>query len=214
MPPDRQQPVGNTYKTAIATYRELQTKPTNNMKTTTLISFLLLLLCSNKSFSQIITDPKQDFLSRLDPVVGDTYQKLEADFNNDGQMDVAYTAASWKNDSEVGESYGWDFYLKITGGFTRLGWKRSNGSPDLNITVDFRKDAYWLGFIPELNAYGLLSISQGFKQKGEPKAELFAILFTATTVEKVAVGSATTDIESLKKRFPKILTPPVKPVTP
>lgn len=184
------------------------------MNTKIKIASLLFLLCSTRGYSQIVTDPKQDFIGRLDPVSGDTYQKLEADFNNDGQIDVAYTAASWKNDSEVGESHGWDFYLKVAGGFRRLGLKLSDGSADLNATVDFRKDAYWLGFIPELNTYALLSMSQGFKQKGKPKAGLFAILFTGTTVEKVAVGSATTDIESLKKRFPKILTPAVQSVTP
>jgi hypothetical protein len=191
-------------------------KPTNHyMKTTPLIPFLFLLLCSGSCFSQVVTDPKQDFISRLDPIVGDTYEKLEADFNNDGRADIAYTAASLKNEFEFGERYSWDIYIKITGGYKRIGSKDSEGYVSTDFMIDFRKDRYWIGMIPELNAYGLLTMTEGgIKQKGEPKGRLKALLFDADGVRTVNVGSETTDIESLKRRFPKILTPPVQLVTP
>lgn len=183
------------------------------MKTTTLF-FFLLLLCSSKSFSQVITDPKQDFFTKIDAVSGDTYQKLEADFNNDGLTDLAFTAASLKDEFEVRERYGWVIYIGVAGGFRHLGFKDADGVDPL-IFLGFRKDRYWIGMIPELNAYGLLTMTEGgIKQKGEPKGRLKALLFDADGVRTVNVGSETTDIESLKRRFPKILTPAVQPVTP
>lgn len=174
-----------------------------------------LLILTAVSHAQIITDPKQDFLARLEPVSGDTYKKLEADFNNDGKMDVAYTAASLHNDQALGEFHGWDVYLGVEGGFRLCPPKDADGLPRPEQMAIFRKDRYWLGIIPELNQFGLLTLHEGgVKQKGKLKAQLQALLFDADGVRTVDIGSPTTDIESLKRRFPKVLTPAVQDVAP
>ena len=184
------------------------------MKITPMLFFLFLLIFGADCFSQIITDPKQDFFTKIDVVVGDEYCKLEADFNNDGLIDVAYSANSLKNEFVIGEEYAWIIYVKTTGGFQHLGYKDAE-KIDPIIFLSFSKNRYWIGLIPELNAFGLLTMSEGaIKYKGEPKGQLKALLFDADGVRTVNVGSETTDIESLKRRFPKILTPPVQPVTP
>jgi hypothetical protein len=173
---------------------------------------------THSGFSQVISDTEQYFYHRhwkMYPGVEVNEQKIEADFNNDGFLDIAFTTDKLKKMTGTDDSYFWDFYIKVSDGYKRMGYRSDDNSIRMDAMTAFRKDLYCFCFIKELNSFGLLTMSEiKTKRKGSHRAQLKALLFDADGVRTVNVGSETTDIESLKRRFPKILTPPVQPVTP
>ncbi len=181
----------------------------------------ILILVSNLSSARaqqtLISDPKADFLAELAmDSPNDQLLELVADVNYDGLPDVflAYSI-SCKDTADVGDGYAWSLYVaQPGGGYFKAAVKDTSGHTSSNRLIDFRKDAYVIGYIPEIKQYGLLTLDEGMvaKSKG-PQVRLRALVIVGnSTVQDIPIGVPVYDYASapLKKRFPATLVPPVQ----
>ncbi len=182
------------------------------------ISAALLLLLLPAAYGQqtLITDPKADFLANSGPGPTDQLFKLEADINHDGLPDVFLAlSVDDKDTEEVGDSYSWILYIaQPGGGYIKAAQKDDSGNLITDGIVTFRKDAYFVGYIPEIKGYGLLTLDEGMAAKAKgPQVQLKAIVIVGNNAfQEVPVGKAVYDYAAapLRKRFAATPTPPVQ----
>jgi len=87
--------------------------------------------------------------------------KLEADINNDGHADVFIGTTDVDADTgqvDEEDEIGWFLYIaRQSGDYILAGQRVENGSI-VDAAPSFKKDQYKIGFIPEINGYGLLHL--------------------------------------------------------
>lgn len=179
------------------------------MKTSIAI-FLTFAALAISGTAQSLPDPVQHYLSDVFYEPGDQMYRLESDLNGDGLNEVFLTLSRYKSEESLGEEFGWRLYIATSAGYVQAGQKVDSGHVDLTAAVGIRKDAYRIGIIPEVNSFGLLTISECCTTKVDrTTAQLVAIVLDGDSFKEIRIGEPTEDAESLKKRFPRDLVPQI-----
>lgn len=184
--------------------------------------FLLFgaLAMAKASVSAQISNPASDFVSSWDHDSSDVLYKLDADINNDGHSDVFLTLTRNRNESDA-KVYNWQLYIGNANGYAQAGENR-NGVVDTTTPASFRIDKYAVGYIPELQTNGLLTLCLSIPSRDdtkEQKAWLKAIVIEGGGFKELPVGqhvnvSDSAAYNQLLQRFPTPLTPAIQESAP
>jgi hypothetical protein len=186
------------------------------MKTTKaiqLIAAAMLLAIPAKAEGPVTTsDPVAHLRATYDFEGVTKIYKLEADINNDGRKEVFLAP---QEPDEQGAELGWYLYIaKPNGQYVLAGESTDSGIVPHSLP-SFRKDRYWVGYIPEIARYGLLTLKSG--TGGQAKCQLHAIVIEGDGFKDLPIGqpvNVETDYDKLSQRFPTPLTPPIQELTP
>lgn len=163
--------------------------------------------------AETATDPVQNFKTEWDLEGVTKIFKLEADINNDGLNEIFLSTG--KSDPPGADELGWQLYVaKAGGGYVIAPLKTETGFDPSSLS-GFSRDQYKIGFIPEINGYGLLDLSCG--RGGQAKCQLKAIVIDGDAWKEIPIGepvSAEQNYDRLAERFTTPPTPPVQELNP
>lgn len=147
----------------------------------------------------ITTDPVAYLRANYDFEGVTKIYKLEADINNDGRKEVFLAPLE---PEENGQELGWFLFIaKDNGKYLLAGETKHNGGAP-NMLPGFSKKLYWIGNIPEIGRFGLLTLMVG--TGGQAKCQLHAIVIEGDGWKDIPIGepvNAETKYEELKSRF-------------
>lgn len=184
------------------------------MRTNTLtILIAAITVFATSVIAETTTDPVQDFTSDWDMEGVEKIYKLEADINNDGLMDIFLSTG--KSDPPEVDELGWQLYIAKPGGSYVIAPQKTETGVNPSSIPGFKKDQYKIGFIAEINGYGLLHLSCG--RGGQAKCQLKAIVIDGDTWKEIAIGdpvNAEENYDQLAERFTTPPTPAVQELNP
>lgn len=167
--------------------------------------------------TQVVTaDPVAYFRATYDFQSGDRIYKLELDLNNDGRKDILLSKTVHAEDGfDDVNDVPWEiFLLHADGHYASAGQKTDTGA-NYGVVASFRKDRYKIGFIPEINKYGLLHLE--CDRGRQAKCQLKAIVITGETWKEIPIGmpvDAEKNYQQLAERFANPPSPPVQELNP
>lgn len=177
-----------------------------------LILILALLMVWDVSFAGTpIKNPVASFLSTYDMTDVKKVYELEGDINHDGKHEIIMAPA----EPDM-ENYP-PCYIYIPQGdgtYIVAGQKTERGGEPSSIP-SINLKAYKIGWIKEINRYGLLTLVCG--NGGQALCQLEAIVLENNAWKQIDIGdpvNAEMHYDELMKRFPKPLSPPLKVITP
>lgn len=183
------------------------------MKTSALI-LLSALLSVAAALGQTVTNPQQDFRNTWDMTGVTAIYTLQADLAHNGLTDVLISTGT-VGDAASADDFGWQLYIaQPGGGYVIAGQKTATGI-NQNMCVNFKKDQYFIGYIPEVGTYGLLYLACG--RGGQALCQLHAITIDANSFTDTPIGqpaNAETNYDTLAKRFHSPPTPAVQTSSP
>ena len=144
--------------------------------------------------------------------------RLEVDLNNDGKKEILIGSIDEDPDTHQmtdEAEIGWWVYIAQANGQYKLAGQKSDNGHITDGGASFSKKQYWVGLIPELNRYGLLSLSCG--RGGQAKCQLHALVIEGDAFKEIAIEqpvSAETNFEQLAQRFTIPPTPVVQEIAP
>jgi hypothetical protein len=142
--------------------------------------FTILFLASFYSAkAQVITDPVQDFLTRMSRKPNDQMLKIVAPVNRNGGNEIFMTYSHSVNGKA---GYIWTVYAPVAGGYQRL------DSP-----VVFRTSHFFIGNSKELGGLGLITFASG----GAGTGAITGYIFEGTAVQEIDIPNI--DLEGKDK---------------
>lgn len=178
-----------------------------------IILALTLLLSGVAAATETTDNPEQYFRYHWDLEGATKIFKLAADINNDGLTDVFL--ATDKSDPPEESQTGWEFYIAKTGGQYVVAGQKTDTGINENTGVSFDKTQYKIGWIPEINGYGLLHLTCG--RGGQAKCQLKAIVIDGDAWKEIPIGepvNAEQNYDQLAERFTTPPTPAVQELNP
>lgn len=177
-----------------------------------LTSILVPILSACAQWEQLTTNPVNHFkgfyeLSELTKIL-----KLEADINSDGLNDVLLAPV---HADETEDEQSWLLYIGKPNGEYLLAGEATDSGVEPNRGVNFRREQYKFGMIPEIGRHGLLHLSCG--RGGQAQCQLKAIVIEGGGFKEIPIGqpvNAEENYDQLAQRFPQNPTPPVQELSP
>lgn len=184
------------------------------MKLIVRIYFILLSVALNclAQWSDVTSDPVNHFKGFYEMSDVVKILKLEVDINNDGLKEI-FLAPVQADDEGNGES--WLVYIGKPNGNYMLAGQRTETGINPNVGVGFKRDQYKVGWIPEINAYGLLHLVCG--RGGQALCQLRAIVIDGDAWKEIPIGepvNAEQNYDQLAERFTTPPTPAVQELNP
>jgi|LakMenE01Jun11ns_1017448.scaffolds.fasta_scaffold9928650_2 hypothetical protein len=140
-----------------------------------------ILMCNNTLAS--ISDPVSDFRSRN--TTNGALCKIVFDWNNDSKNDVFICQKShYEESKESGETISWTAYLtqNINNEYILCEGKEYDENGEQSISdgaiPNFDPEQFFVGSIPEINKFGLVTCYIENPKEGDPIAYVFALVLT------------------------------------
>lgn len=163
--------------------------------------------------AETTTDPVQNFKNEWDMEGVAKIYKVEADINNDGLSDIFLSTG--KSDPPEPDEMGWQLYIAKPGGNYVIAPQKTETGVNPSSIPSFKKNQYKIGFIAEINGYGLLHLSCG--RGGQAKCQLKAIVIDGDSWKEIPIGepvNAEQNYEQMAERFATPPTPAVQELNP
>ena len=158
--------------------------------------------------AETTTDPVQNFKNEWDMEGVTKIYKLEADINNDGLTDIFLSTG--KSDPLEPDELAWQLYIAKPGGSYVIAPQKTETGFNPGSIPGFKKDQYKVGFITEINSYGLLHLSCG--TGGQAKCQLKAIVIDGDAWKEIPIGEPVNAEENYKQLAKRFTTPPTPAV--
>ena len=183
--------------------------------------FIFFACCDISISASSITDPVADFFSFNVSNLKTVYVlqgRMGSSTNN--TVMIGYIS----NDIDADPSAPmWDVYSPQPDGSYNIVGKNTTNGADLGFNADFNKNEYNIGFIPEVNSYGLLYTTYDEKSAPYEICQLHAIVVNSNSWSDVLVGSPINEITPqdetslsnvISQRFSNPPSPAIQVLTP